>query len=186
MLLRKLLIFDRGSVALSQAPTDKDCESRLARPGTIEVYCKVYLSAVLERRHIASALHEKPNPLNYPNYLMSNVGRYEKCYYGAVTEGRLHEVMTGEAFEGFRVRHFTTAIGEVAGVLLRDRLPTFPTKKHDLFPVLAYPMYEEDRTERLRKEGYWSSYECLRPERGGKPIRHKARSGVEYGRLWAI
>ena len=165
-------------------------QTKVAKAGAlalaaIEIYFKVYLKVVLERRRIASVLHEKLRPFDKVSgvtgryeYLMKFVGCYEYYYYRANT----YEVMIGESFENFRVRHFTTVIDEVSDYLLRNRLPTFPTKQHDFWSVLHCPIYEEERTERLRKGGYWSSYECLHPARGGKPIRH----GVEYDRLWTI
>jgi hypothetical protein len=166
-------------------------QTKVAKAGAlalaaIEIYFKVYLKAVLERRRSAVLLHEKLVPFGNVycryGYLMKFVGRYEYYYerYG-------DEVMIGESFENFRVRHFTTVIDALSDVMmrtgyLRNRLPTFPTKRHDFLSVLHCPIYEEERTERLRKGGYWSSYECLRPARGGKPIRH----GAEYDRLWTI
>jgi hypothetical protein len=157
-----------------------------------EIYCKVYLAAALKRRHIASALHEQLAPFDSTyGDLRKFVGRYEYYYYRGIREKKVNEVMIGESMKQYRVRWFTTMVDEVSDVLLRNRLPTFPTKKHDLFDDLYSPGYVLTRMEFLRKGSYrWSSYECLLPERGSKPIRRKVRLGgryyFEYDRLWTI
>ena len=76
-------------------------------------------------------------------------------------------------------------VDEVSDLLLRNHLPTFPTKQHDLFDDA--PGYVLTRRMEFLRKG---SYRRPRPERGGKPIRRKVRFGrryyFEYGRLWAI
>ena len=162
-------------------------QTKVAKAGAlalaaIEIYCKVYLKAVLKRRRSAFALHKQLRLLHPNNDLMQFVGRYEHYY------NRGFGMCIGESFQEFRVRDFTTVIGKVSEKLLLSASDHFPTFSPNLpdhvihIDLWAKSKHEKERTERLRKGGYWSSYECLRPARGGKPIRH----GAEYDRLWTI
>ena len=144
----------------------------------IEIYFKVYLKAVLERRRSAVALHEKlsPKALDFVPYIrMMFVGRSEDHYDQAVREAP--EGMVGASFEDFcrrfdylRVRLFTIMIDEVSDILLRNDLHTCG-KKSEYLCFDYWPKNEEERTEKLRKGGYWSRYECLCPVRGVKNSR---------------
>jgi len=119
----------------------------------IEIYCKVYLSAVLKRRRVASALHEQLRPFgNKYGDLMKFVDRYESNYFRAVRERRTHEVIFGELLGC--VRWFTTVVDDVAEELLRkNNLPTFPTKRHDTYEALKRGI------KRIKLDD-WSRFRC--------------------------
>ena len=144
--------------------SEKASEFALA---AIEIYFKVYLKAVLERRRSAVALHKQLRLLHPNNDLMQFVGRYEHYY------NRGFGMCIGESFQEFRVRDFTTVIGKVSEKLLLSASDHFPTFSPNLpdhvihIDLWAKSKHEKERTERLRKGGYWSRYECLWPERRG-------------------